>query len=219
MDVGVPESTAEYDAYLARTVGSSFIGGDEIRFEGTDLSFAGARLTVPDRNVAADARGTHWPGVPRLAGRISLVSPADFNVDPADARLFRADDWLICLSDAEAEPGRGSETLSSPVRCHVARDFDLLFSGGAYRGWALLSPLRHLEGVAAVDQEPAEVVELYDEYMTVVAEPTIERMSDRDPTIKEAILSLSDRANALASASPHAARLRLRIADLIDRFY
>jgi hypothetical protein len=119
---------------------------------------------------------------------------------------------LLALADGVGRPG------VSAVRLVIGGDLELLFERGVYVGWMLRHLLRHLS--SAPDVAPPADAEVglgavLRDYLALVVEPELERMSDGDPAPRAALLALRDR----LGASGAAAALRHRIDQVLETFY
>ncbi|WP_437781229.1 hypothetical protein [Sorangium sp. So ce1097] len=222
LTVGPRRSSPVYDKHIAGTVGSSYDFGDEMRFGKEDGLLRGLVLTMPDRNMEdADGAIDTWLSTTRTRALLRLVSPTPFALDGADVRAMD-EGGRVLLSTLNGVAQHDGQRL----RIAVSTDTDLLFADGRFCGWLLMNPLEHLRyGDEDRRTEPSavssgsETLELLRSYLTLVAEPNIERMEDQDEEVKTALAGLKHRAAQASLREPKAREIAAQLDDLLDRFY
>jgi hypothetical protein len=218
VNIGPWRASEGYGTHLAGTIGSSYDSGDELRFDRQDRLLRSVLVTMPDQN-AEEASEREWLDVERHSGLLMLCSEAGFCLNPVDTRWFdESGKALVCLAE-HAKSGRGAR-----LRVSIARDFDLVFLDGRYCGWILLDPVSHLvpSQIGADDTTaPASsrVVALIREYLTIVADPNIEKMNDHDEGLLNALLVLRRRTQEAGDLTASDKALAMQIDDILDRFY
>lgn len=198
-----------YTRMFEGSVGSSFEGGDEFRFqEGGRRPLVGLTLTVSDAILNGELL-SGWLSSRRLEGVLELRGPDAFTIDTTDARSFSPGALLGLVEEAARYP-------VDPLRCAIAPSFDVLFDSGRYAGWLLHTPVASLDPLSTLPSSAA--VTLVGEFMELIDEQAVRRMDMRDELLKRALIGIRTRACA-ASESSAARRLVEYIDELIDRFY
>jgi len=205
----------DHDRYHLRTCGSSFDGGDELRFDTENLLLVGMVLTIPDKASSDPSVASRWLSAPLIEGLPRLGKFIGFNLDPMDVRhvVPGEPDRLICVNEGIAE-------TASRFRLSVANDVEMFFADGGYCGWGLTNPARHLSCNAqhpnsiSLDMEKAVACLLF-EYFAVVEYDNIERLNDRDHALHKSLMDLLGRTRTCQGAGA----LSARIEDILDRFY
>ncbi|WP_437317249.1 hypothetical protein [Sorangium sp. So ce385] len=201
---------------MASTVGSSFEGGDELRFDKETLLLSSLLFTLPDGLLEDDNTTRAWLAAPRREGLPRLMEPAVFNLNPTEARAASNErcDALVCVSD------RG-RLVAEPLRLTIAQDLDLLFSCGRYCGWLLTAPVDHLgladAGEASSGRDAA--ARLLSEYLNLVSEANIERMNEGDERLRRALIDLLTRCQDSLPSAPRVSAIARQVSDILDRFY
>jgi hypothetical protein len=219
VNAGPWRSSTMYVQHIAETVGSSFDDGDEFRFGTSDGVLRSVILIVPDRNSASDYRALEWLRAPSVTGILELCVASSFSLNPADCRTFFEDgEAIVCtLDDALRAEGERQ-------RVSIACDLDLLFLERKYCGWILWKPVSHLvsSNIGDTDEmSPGEVsvVDVVREYLSIVADPNIEKMEDQDEEVRRLLLDVRRRAFELTGDSVSVKALRAKIDDLLENFY
>jgi hypothetical protein len=138
-----------------------------------------------------------------------------FHVDPLDLR-YLADDGsaLLALDTKLTAPDRSS------LRLAIGSDVDLLFHQGRYGGWILGNPLAYLVAEAG-DKVPGhdepKLHELLRDYLALVVEPNIARMSDEDPEVRKALQALHRRVRDVSGVQAQV--LLGTVERVLDVFY
>jgi hypothetical protein len=218
VQAGLSRSDPSYDDYLSETTGSSYDWSDEFRFDLRTGLLSSLVLKTPEDGTA-DAEVTEtWSGQPRRPGLPELVDRTRaFHVDPLDLRGLSGDGRHLIATDRQlGAAGSGS------LRLAVHPALDLLFQDGRYRGWMVIEPLAHLvinrddaPVPGSAPSDPAVRRALRD-YLALVVQPAIDRMSDGDPEPRRALAELRSRLEGRDGA---ANVLRHRIDDVLDTFY
>ena len=228
LSLGPYGSAREYDRHLAATVGSYFAFGDEFRFD-AERRLSSLRLTAAEENLLGDSSRVgpplpeqlleRWLDAPTTWGTLRLVPPTNhFHVEVAGERrhLDERRDLLLCLGSGAAGDGRR--------RLRVATDVELLFAEGRYCGWVLHRPARYLDdtwaGLPSPTEDPA-ASPLLAAYLSVVTEPLIARMEERDEPALASLMELLARVGqpeALAFVQPRRVLRRL-IEEVLETYY
>jgi hypothetical protein len=210
-------SARGHDAYLARTLGSTFDWSDEFRFGDGTLLLETLILKVPERNLDREELAA-WRQSPVSPGLLRLRERESFLFDGTTARHLALDgSALLCFFEELAPTERR-------YRIHVAPSLDLLCDDGRYYGWMLSWPMRHLipdtmggpSSPFRLEDDPG-LVSLVLEYHQLVSDDTLERLNAQEPALKAALLVLRERTSPPDTLSRSA--LRERIDALLDTFY
>jgi hypothetical protein len=215
LNAGPPRSSPEYDKHLGSTVGSSYDWSDEIRFDKQTGRLTSFILKTPEAGTVDPAVASSWLALPRHAGALVLDDrDRGFHVDPLDLRCFAKENALVVTG--AALPRADDESL----RLAIGGDVDLLFHRNRYAGWVLGTPLAHLVA-APGDKTPGRdeptLHALLVEYLTLVVEPNIDRMSDEDPEMRTALEALRVRIHAMDAAQ--ARTLGTELTRVLETFY
>ncbi|NJM91217.1 MAG: hypothetical protein HC863_02925 [Myxococcales bacterium] len=222
---GVRRSSAAYDRHLSETFGSSYDWSDELRFSRATGRLVSLVLKTPEAGTVAREVASAWLALPRVAG-LPLIAERElgFHVDPFDHRVMSAGGHHLLVLAADA--GLQGATL----RLMIHPSIDLLFSDGRYCGWVLHKPVLHLAGASgqrrASDDgaddgsamSPA-LTEAVAEYLELVVEPNLDRMSDQAPDLLARLSALRARVAATGGLGVAASVLRQRIEEVIETFY
>ncbi|MFO0549812.1 MAG: hypothetical protein U0271_15575 [Polyangiaceae bacterium] len=188
VNAGEPGETKEYDKHLANTVGTSYVGGDELRFDERTGILRSLRLAVPDAH-ASDV--TAWAFT---SGELLAVNEP-VQSGRGTARLVKVfvTEHLAFLFSDECYVGW---LLRAPILCTAA---------GAARVDASATP------------QPSTGA-LFEEYMGLVSSESLRTLSrPHDPT-RHALVALRDKAVKASCDAPYALELASQIDDLLGRF-
>lgn len=196
LNAGPPRSSSVYSQHVRDTVGSSYDWSDEIRFDKRTGRLASFVLKTPEAGTVAPEIARSWLTLPRRTG-IPVLDDREngFHVDPLDLRYLSDDSSALVVTDARL-PGPDSSSL----RLAVSDDVDLLFHRGRYGGWILENPLAHLVAEPGDEIPGSDDHRLHEpmrDYLALVIEPNIGRMSDEDPTIQRMLQALQARVQDL----------------------
>lgn len=216
LNVGPVRSSPVYGRHLRDTVGSSYDWSDELRFDKHTGRLASFVLKTPEAGVVDPEIARSWLALPRQTG-IPVLEDLEngFHIDPLDLRYLTEEGSALVVTDAMM-PASDSDSL----RLAIGDDVDLLFHRGRYRGWILESPILHLvadPGDTPLGTDDARLHELLREYLTLVVEPNIARMSDEDPEMHKALQAL--RARVRNIDGPQAGALLCAIERALEVFY
>ena len=156
------------------------------------------------------ARPPRQPGIPILDHREN-----GFHVDPLDLRHLAEDAAALVVAGAAL-----SLADRDSLRLAIGRDIDLLFHHGRYGGWILGSPIAHLvsePGELAPGIDDPRLHEPLREYLALVVEPNIARMSDEDPDLRAALRALQARVRAVDGQQARV--LESGIERVLETFY
>lgn len=216
LNLGPTRSSPKYDQHLRDTVGSSYDWSDELRFDHRTGRLASFILKTPETELTDLAVATSWLALPRAAG-VPVLQDRDhgFHVDPLDLRYLSDDAGALLVVEGTMLPADGNS-----LRLAIGPDADLLFQHGRYVGWVLLHPASHL--VASPGDVPdrtddPQINNLLREYLSLVVDPNIAKMSDEDQEVKVALESLSRRARQIRG--PKAGALGHAIERVLEAFY
>jgi hypothetical protein len=216
LNVGPTRSSPTYDQHLRDTVGSSYDWSDELRFDKRTGRLASFVLKTPEAGAVDPEIAKSWLALPRQVG-IPIIEDREhgFHVDPLDLRYLSEDASALVVTDAKMPAADGDS-----LRLAVAGDIDLLFHGGRYRGWILGHPTAHLvaePGDKTLRTDDPRLNDLLREYVALVVEPNIARMSDEEPEMREALQALCTRVRDVDG--PQAEALRHAIEQVLETFY
>lgn len=216
LNVGPLRSSTAYERHLQNTVGSSYDWSDEVRFDKQTGRLSSFILKTPEAGLVDSEVAATWLGLPVQHG-IPVLDDREngFHIDPLDLRFLASDGSALVVTDAGL-PGADPHAL----RLEIATDVDLLFHRGRYRGWILRNPVAHL--VAEPGDKPSgpddpRVHAVLLDYLTLVVQPNIDRMSDEDPAMRVALQELRNRVQAVDTAQARA--LESAIARVLEVFY
>jgi hypothetical protein len=216
LNAGPSRSSPAYGRHLEATTGSSFDWSDEFRFDRRTGRLTSFVLKTPEAGPLDPAIARSWLALPRTTG-IPVLDRREngFHVDPLDLR-YLAEEACILVVACSTLPLADRHSL----RLAIGRDTDLLFHQGRYSGWILASPVAHLvsssgERAAGVDDHHLD--EPLREYLSLVMEPNISRMSDADPDLQAALHTLRTRVRSLAGRP--ARILESAIERVLETFY
>lgn len=216
LNAGPPRSSPAYNQHVHDTVGSSYDWSDEIRFDKRTGRLASFVLKTPEAGTVAPEIAKSWLALRRQTG-IPVLDDREngFHVDPLDLRYLSDDSSALVVTDAKLPVPD-----SSSLRLAVSNDVDLLFHGGRYRGWILENPLAHLvaePGDESCGSDDPRLHELLRDYLDLVIEPNIARMSDQDPEIQRALQALRESVRDIDG--PQARALRSAVARTLETFH
>lgn len=216
VNLGPPRSSPVYERHLRDTVGSSYDWSDEFRFDKHTGQLVSFVLKTPESGLIDSALADSWLRLPRHVGVPVLEDCGNaFHVDPLDLRHFsRQEDALVAA--CTRMPFADSRSL----RLAIVSDLDLLFFDTRYCGWILRRPLGHLvadPGDLVPGGNGAEVQDLLSDYLSLVIEPNITRMSDEDPTLRAALNALHARAQTIDAVQGGV--IESAVERLIETFY
>jgi hypothetical protein len=138
-----------------------------------------------------------------------------FHVDPLDLRNLSEDAGALVVAGTTL-PVADRDSL----RLAIGRDTDLLFHHGRYGGWILERPTAHLvsePGEAVAGTDDLRLHEPLQEYLALVVEPNITRMSDEDPDLRAALHALRARVRGVDGAQARA--LESGIERVLEIYY
>lgn len=220
--IGPYHSADERESHLGLTVGSMewlWSDTEEFQFDRRSLALSSAFLVLSDSTLDTPEMLDPWFLAPVEAGIPKLVEAMkDFEVEIAPAR------WIDpqCQILTSALPVAFDEGIRQRLRLRVAPDLELFFADKRYCGWSLHNPVRYIvnewEEPSKEEVSEALVALVYD-YMALVTNPYLDLMSEQDPEIKQRLMHLHERAQALQRTTPRAAIVRDAVADKLDRFY
>lgn len=198
LNAGPPRSSPAYDRHLSNTVGSSYDWSDELRFDkrtGRLISFV---LKTPEAGNVDPEIANSWLALPRHAGALVLDDrDRGFHVDPLDLRCFANENALVVTD------GKLAAADDASLRLAIGGDVELLFHRERYVGWILGTPLAHLvaePGDEIPGRDEPRLYALLREYLTLIVEPNIDRMTDEDAGMRTALESLRSRVHAVDAA-------------------
>ena len=216
LNVGPLRSSPDYDRHIRDTVGSSYDWSDELRFDKRTGRLVSFILKTPESGPVDSAVARSWLALPRQPGLPVLQDRENgFHVDPLDLRFFADDGSALVVTEASLHAAD-----SDSLRLAISSDVDLLFDRGTYRGWILLNPVAHLVAEPGDNVPGSDEPRLHDlvrEYLTLVVEPNIARMSDEDPELRAALQALRVRVQGIHA--PHAHALASAIDRVLEVFY
>jgi hypothetical protein len=216
LNLGPARSSPTYDRHLRDTIGSSYDWSDELRFDKRTGRLASFVLKTPEAGAVDPEIAKPWLALPRQVG-IPIIEDREngFHVDPRGLRYLSEDASALVVTDANMPVADGES-----VRLAVAGDIDLLFHGGRYSGWILGHPTTHLvvePGDKTLRSDDPRLHDLLREYLTLVVEPNITRMSDEEPEMREALQALCTRVRDVDG--PQAGALLHAIERVLETFY
>lgn len=216
LNVGPLRSSPDYDQHVRDTVGSSYDWSDELRFDKCTGRLVSFVLKMPEAGLVDPEIARSWLALRRQSGVPVLQDRENgFHVDPLDLRFLAEHGSALVVTEAGLQ---AADTES--LRLAISPDVDLLFHRGKYRGWILLKPVAHLVA------EPGDIVpgsdeprlhDLLREYLTLVVEPNIARMSDEDPELRARLQALRVRVQGLNTV--HAYALASAVDRVLEVFY
>jgi hypothetical protein len=218
--LGSYHSSDEHEQQVSQTVGSTdwlWSGYDELRFDRETLLLQSMLFVVPDATLPTDLSLAVWQTAPQETGLLKLLHTQNFPLEPTDFRwMDPLGQALICVTKNALD--------DSPLRLrlHIARHMDLFFVNEQFCGWALLNPARFVvEAWEEADEEgeDAQFVALLYEYLTLLTDPFIEKMEDRDAHMLDTLRDVYSRITVAYRPSKRYNALRAAVADKIDRFY
>jgi hypothetical protein len=196
LNAGPLRSSSEYDQHIRDTVGSSYDWSDEIRFDKRTGRLASFVLKTPEAGTVNPGIAKSWLAMPRHAGIPVLEDrKKGFHIDPLDLRYLADDGSALVVMDAKMPLPD-----SSSLRLSIGRGVDFLFHRGRYGGWILEHPVAHLvaePGDKISGSDEPGLHSLLGEYLALVVEPNLARMSDEDPEMRQALQALRARVGEL----------------------
>jgi len=216
LNAGPGRSSPRYDQHVRDTVGSSYDWSDELRFDKRTGRLASFVLKTPEVGEVEPELARSWLALPRQAGIPVLEDRENgFHVDPLDLRYLADDGLALVVMDAKAPvPDRSS------LRLAIGSDVDLLFHHGRYSGWILENPVAHLvaaPGDRIPGSDDPRLHGLLREYLTLVVEPNIARMSDEDPEVHARLQALCAQVRSVDGVSARA--LLSAVERVLETFY
>jgi len=216
LNSGPVRSSPAYSRHVEVTIGSSYDWSDEIRFDKRTGKLKSFVLKTPEAGVLEPTVARSWLALPRRTGLPVLGHRENgFHVDPLDLR-YLADDAAALVVASAALPLSDRDSL----RLAIGRNIDLLFCHGRYGGWILGSPTAHLvsgPSEAAPGTDSPRLHGPLREYLALVVEPNITRMSDEDSDLRAALLALRARVRAVDGMQARA--LERGIERVLETFY
>lgn len=216
LNVGPARSSPAYGRHLEATIGSSYDWSDELRFDKRTGKLKSFVLKMPETGALESAIARSWLALPRRTG-IPVLDHREngFHVDPLDLRYLAENAAALVVANATL-PSAGRDSL----RLAIGRDTDLLFHHARYCGWILGSPIAHLvrePGETTSGTDDPHLHEPLREYLALVMEPNIERMSDGDPDLRAALRALQGHLGAIDGTQARA--LERSIERVLETFY
>jgi hypothetical protein len=216
LNAGPLRSSPAYDRHLRDTVGSSYDWSDEFRFDKRSGRLTSFVLKTPELGQVDPEVAGGWLALPRQTGIPVLEDRENgFHIDPLDLRFLANDGSALVVTDASLPRADGDS-----LRLAIDTDVDLLFHRGRYRGWILNNPVAHLvaePGDRIPGSDDPRLHDLLREYLTLVVQPNIDRMSDEDPAMREALEALASRIQAVNAVQARA--LESAVERVLEVFY
>jgi hypothetical protein len=216
LNMGPLRSSPGYRQYLQDTVGSSYDWSDELRFDKRTGCLVGFILKTPESGSIKPEIAKSWLDLsPRVGVPVLEDRENGFQIDPLDLRFLAGDGSALVVGDARL-PATNAESL----RLAIGSDIDLLFQRGSYAGWILRTPLAHLvaePGDRIPGFDEPRLHDMLSEYLALVVEPNIARMSDEDPEMRGALQALRTRIQAVDAVQARA--LETAVERVLEVFY
>jgi hypothetical protein len=216
LQAGPSRSSPEYNQHLRDTVGSSYDWSDELRFDKRTGRLKSFVLKTPEAGMVDPVTAGSWLALSRQKGLPLLEDRENgFHINPLDLRYLSEDGRALVSADAKLPVADGGS-----LRLAISDDVDLLFHRGRYGGWILGAPIVHLvaePGHKTAGSDEPRLHELLREYLTLVVEPYIARMSDEDPEMQKALQALRARIQQIDGVQARA--LLSAIDRVLDVFY
>ena len=216
LNAGPLRSSPEYDRHLRDTVGSSYDWSDEFRFDKRTGRLASFILKAPEAGLVDPEVAGSWLALPRQTGVPVLDDRENgFHIDPLDLRFLASDGSALVVADTGLPRADGDS-----LRLAIDDDLDLLFHRGRYHGWILNNPVAHLvaePGDRMQGSDDPRLHALLREYLTLLVQPNIDRMSDEDPAMRDALEALKARIQAVNAVQARA--LERAVERVLEVFY
>ena len=210
-------NTEEYEREFIQTIGSGnglYLEGEEFRFAKDSLLLQSIFLEPSEENLESDKLVRGWLNLKSVKGTLRLLSPQSFKCEPDDYRWMSSDGKLLAaIHDVDWIES------SDKFRLRVAQDFDLLFAEQKWCGWLLSNPARYLAEPNSAADSDSELNLLAFEYVSLVSEPHIEQMDDRDPETLDRLIHLKNKINPEHGAAKHRRVLHDCLKEVIENFY
>lgn len=215
--IGSYNNMEEHEQHYLQTVGSgNWYAPDvsEFRFTEENLLLTSIWVQVLEENLQSSEMIEGWLNKKPVEGTLRLISPKVFRCEINDYRWMSSDGKLLAaINDTDLVKS------DDKFRLRVANDFDLLFAERKWCGWLLSNPARYLtKPNTAADSDP-ELNSLTFEYVSLVSEPFIEQMDDKDPEIFKRLNNLRNKINLKDGAVEHRQVLYDCLGDVIENFY
>lgn len=218
--VGPYHSGQEHEAHFLQTMGSgSWYRSEfeEFRFGKADHLLQSVWFNLPEENLDSEDLMVAWRSQQPVEGLLRLCSSQEFGPERTDFRWLEPSGELFACVTKTA-----FIDTKERLRLRIAPDLDLLFAERKLCGWILSQPTLHL---VSFWEEPyttppdSELPALVQEYLTLVADPYIERMEEGEPEIFQALISLQTRIDVEREAVNQRRVLGDYIKDVIEKFY
>ena len=210
-------NTEEYEREFIQTIGSGnglYLEGEEFRFAKDSLLLQSIFFEPSEENMESNELVKRWLNLKSVKGTLRLVSPQSFRCEPDDYRWMSSDGKLLAaIQDVDWIES------SDKFRLRVAQDFDLLFVEQKWCGWMLSNPARYLIEPNSPADSDSELNSLAFEYVSLVSEPYIEQMDDKDPEILERLIGLRNKINLKDGAVEHRRLIYDCLGEVIENFY
>jgi len=208
--------SAWYNHVWKDTIGSTGWDSSEIRFGLDDLMLQSVGFHLPPHNLTSAPLPLLHSAKHSAPGTLRLLDPTSFTAAALQARWIQADgSSLACVTERALAAEHG-------LWLQIAQDFDLLFVDNMLSGCLLSNPTRYLtsswEYPYPSEPDP-DLMAMLVEYVTLTAEPYIERMEDEDPDVLRILSGLYLRLGSNTANGEQRRILRESVKDIVERFY
>jgi len=205
-----------YNHVWKDTIGSTGWDSSEIRFGLDDSMLQSVGFHLPPNNLTSAPLPLLHSAKHAVPGTLRLLNPTPFTAAALHARWIQPDgSALACVTERALTAEHG-------LWLRIAQDFDLLFVDNMLSGCLLSNPTRYLVS-SWEDPHPSELdsdlAAMLVEYVTLTAEPYIERMEDEDPDVLRTLSGLYLWLGSTTSNVEQRRILRESVEDIVERFY
>jgi hypothetical protein len=218
--IGPYYSADEHDQHIGQTIGSTdwlWSAADELRFDQETLLLQSASFIVPEATLPSDISLDIWKMVPQVTGLLQLSHAQNFQLESTDFRwLDPQGSTLTCVTR------NALNHVQQRLRLSIAKNIELLFVDEQLCGWSLLNPTLFIVDAwedSTVDAEDSQFTALLHTYLSLLTNPYIERMEDRDAPMLDNLRNLYAHIITTANHTKRYNILKAAVVEKIDLFY
>jgi hypothetical protein len=194
---------------------------NEFRFDKNDLTLKSIWFPIPEENMDLKNLVELWTRQEPLVGTLRLTSSEGlegFSPEFADFRWFDPQGQMLACITKNALLETESRT-----RLRIASDVELMFTDNHLCGWILFQPLKYAvygwENPHPLEFEDITLITVTHEYLRIASEDFIDQLLDKDPSVLQALLNLTQQLKEGSIIGYQYKVLSGSIERLIENFY
>ena len=207
----------EHEQQHLKTIGSGNWHaplGNEFRFTEDNLLLTSVWVKATEENLESSSVMEKWTNIEPVSGILRLLSHQSFRCELNEYRWISPNGkFLAAIEDTDIIES------DDKFRLRVAQDFDLLFAEQKWCGWLLSNPARYLAEPNSLADLDTELPLLAYEYISLISEPNIDLLYDKEPEFLQRIIDLRAKIDLNSGATEHRREIHTALEEIIESFY